>query len=342
MDRDEELTLRLTNLIETLAEETGIDEPPLEAAASWTEAAVRTYFRSGGKELPVLKPPPPADVVTSGQPGGGRLVTTSFPTSVPQEIEIARMLSTPEAYRASAFAAGIPDRPRGLFPPEDPVLRQIAAEAGGFRPFQKQIIGLSGGFEPVSTSWILSDGIDMRCEQPPRTEEPSDMLLRRETRVRIPRWICTNSSMAQVLLSERRTDRRGLETCRGCALRRRGGDRGWLRHGRTRRFHRGTLSRRKQRPAPVFCGSRRVAGPHHARMFPPARLQTVFDECTAELVKCACAPTATTISFSADLKKTVPLYVSLRLDAWITEITSVRGRLLCQPGRAPPGDLCRH
>lgn len=41
-------------------------------------------------------------------------------------------------------------------------------------------------------------------------------------------------------------------------------------------------------------------------------------------MKCAVAPTATTISFAAELKKAVPLNVSLRLDTWITEISAVR------------------
>lgn len=164
MNRDEELTLRLTNLIESLAEETGVAEPPLEAAASWTEAAVRAYFRSGGTVTPAAACKDSGDVIP-GQPGGGRVASSESngaKDTVPQHIEIARMNASAESYRVAAFAAGIPDRPWGLFPPNDPVLRGIAEEPGSFKPLQKNIIGLSGGFEVVQKSWILSEGLDMR------------------------------------------------------------------------------------------------------------------------------------------------------------------------------------
>ena len=40
----------------------------------------------------------------------------------PEGLQEARMAATAAAYREQALADGIPDRPRGLFPPGDPVL----------------------------------------------------------------------------------------------------------------------------------------------------------------------------------------------------------------------------
>ena len=51
-ERDAELTLRLVNLIDVLAEETGVAEPHEDAARTWTEAAVREWFRSRGAVSP--------------------------------------------------------------------------------------------------------------------------------------------------------------------------------------------------------------------------------------------------------------------------------------------------
>lgn len=164
MDRDAELTLRLVNLIDALAEETGLAEPEAEhrAPETWTEAQVRAFFRSGGSALPTRLPS--ASCVIAGQPGGGRAVNadkTPEPPA-PVHIERARIEATSAIYRASAFANGIPDRPRGLFPPDDPVLSAIVAEPGAYRPLFKNMIGLNGTFEVVHQSWAASEGLDMR------------------------------------------------------------------------------------------------------------------------------------------------------------------------------------
>lgn len=163
MNRDEELTLRLTNLIELLAEESGVVEPPIDAAASWTEAAVRAYFRSGGTVSPEqhAKPASSRDVIP-GQPGGGRVLPIANEPQLPTHVERARIVATTESYRTAAFSAGIPDRAWGLFPPDDPVMKGILSEPGSYRPFTKNMVGLSGQFEAVQASWMLSEGLDMR------------------------------------------------------------------------------------------------------------------------------------------------------------------------------------
>ena len=61
-------------------------------------------------------------------------------------------------------------------------------------------------------------------------------------------------------------------------------------------------------------------------------VESVFDETTAELVKASLGPLASTIEFSAKIKKPVPLHTSLRLECAITSVAGLRvntsGRLL--------------
>ena len=51
-------------------------------------------------------------------------------------------------------------------------------------------------------------------------------------------------------------------------------------------------------------------------------IETAFDEATAELCKASCAALATTVSFSAQIKKPVPLHASHKLECSIESVES--------------------
>ena len=179
MTREQELTIRLTNLIELLAEESpDIPYPPPDAAQRWTEAAVRAFFRSGGAELPPQGTAGSAETACD-QPGGGRPQIGSDWADQPQAVRDGRMATTAEAYRSAALACGIPFRPNGLFPPSDPVLAQILSE--GFRPFTKHLNGARGALEPCDDCWPLgpaacAHGLDLRYfYRPPRGGSHGDL-----------------------------------------------------------------------------------------------------------------------------------------------------------------------
>jgi hypothetical protein len=163
--RQAEQTSRLTLLIDLLQEEAGegAPAPPADAAARWSEAAVRAFFTTGGVE--------PAPAAQPGQPGGGRLQEApggAAAGAAPPAVKAAQAALTAETYRRVALAHGIPLRAHGLFPPGDAVLAKIAADtAAGFQPFTKHLVGASGALEPVGTSWPVGEeaakrGIDLR------------------------------------------------------------------------------------------------------------------------------------------------------------------------------------
>ena len=55
-----------------------------------------------------------------------------------------------------------------------------------------------------------------------------------------------------------------------------------------------------------------------------SQIETVLDETTAELVKCAVTPDVATVEFAAKIKKAVQLNATYRVDCEITRATSVR------------------
>lgn len=172
--RQAEMELRLMNLIDILQDEApDCPAPPESAAALWTEAEVRNFFRSNGTELPAKKSGgakgEPLPEVTPGQPGGGSLafVGTDDWAKPPDQVKHGQAFNaTIDNYQRLAIQIGIPDRPHGHFPPGDPVLAHIAGVAG-MKPFQKLLVGASGELELVHGSWAVGDnaaknGIDLR------------------------------------------------------------------------------------------------------------------------------------------------------------------------------------
>ena len=160
MDRHDDLTLRLTSLIEVLAEENpDVELPDEEAAEVWTEAEIRAYFRSAGMNVP--------QKMVLGQPGGGREQgrTREVP-EVPQAMLQGRAFLTVALYRKTAFFHGIPLRRLGLFPNGDAVLKAVTAE--GFTSFfVKHLVGADGALQLATECWPLGEGalrhgIDLR------------------------------------------------------------------------------------------------------------------------------------------------------------------------------------
>lgn len=177
--RERELTARLEALGEVLGE--GLEPPlalPPGAAAAWTEAQVRAFFASLGAAAPAL---PGGDHggggVVPGQPGGGVEQTAPGPEA-PEGLREARMVATAAAYREQALKDGIPDRPRGLFPPGDPVLGALHRDPD-LRPFQKHLCLLDGRQALAERSWGVGDhaaaaGMDLRYFLDTRAEAAAD------------------------------------------------------------------------------------------------------------------------------------------------------------------------
>ena len=57
-------------------------------------------------------------------------------------------------------------------------------------------------------------------------------------------------------------------------------------------------------------------------------IETILDECTAEIAKCEFAPTATTINFKVNLKKPFPLHRTCRILCKIKSISSNKLRIV--------------
>ena len=101
-------------------------------------------------------------------PGARRTSTACRPAHAPLPTERPPL---PPAYapcRApQAFRHGIPFRPRGLFPPADPLLARLAADPR-LRPFEKHMSGLGGPSEALPRGgWATGDaaaaaGLDLR------------------------------------------------------------------------------------------------------------------------------------------------------------------------------------
>ena len=155
-ERHAEMTSRLSALVDLLSDDSGLTPPP-EAAATWSEAAIRRWFLT--QEVPATA------VVDGSQPGGG--VVQRVPEGPPPTALVSGQDALPvDAYRAAAFARGIPPRPHGLFPPACPVLGRIAADAS-FAPFEKLLVDATGRLSPTLISWPVGDdaasrGIDLR------------------------------------------------------------------------------------------------------------------------------------------------------------------------------------
>lgn len=168
-ERMDEMELRLMNLIEILADEyEDCPEPPDEAAAEWTEAEIRAFFSSNGEILPGPVEDEDAAKPASTQPGGAAEPNPEEDDwkNAPQAYHDGLAKVTCEDYQRIALAEGIPDRPHGLFPPNDPVLAKLA-KTRGLKPFQKCCVGGSGQLELVNDSWGVGNeacvkGIDLR------------------------------------------------------------------------------------------------------------------------------------------------------------------------------------
>lgn len=104
-----------------------------------------------------------------GQPGGAQ----------PQEFDARNVQKPPtavrdhqlaansEGYRRQAQLDGIPARPAGLFPPNDPLLAALSRLPGGW-PFEKHLPGLDSPYQLLPRGgWVTGDsacasGLDLR------------------------------------------------------------------------------------------------------------------------------------------------------------------------------------
>lgn len=157
-EREAETSRRLAALIDLLGEESPERVPPADAAAWWSEKAVRRFYATG--ELP------PADDVTDGQPGGGRPQPAKGAAEPPPALLKAQAALTAQAYLEAAVAHGIPRRRHGLFPPGDAELNKLASNKS-LKPFQKHLVDEHGALKLTQISWPVGDdaaerGIDLR------------------------------------------------------------------------------------------------------------------------------------------------------------------------------------
>lgn len=102
-------------------------------------------------------------------PGGGRR-QEPHPANVgpaPPAVREHQLAATSAAYRERAFAHGIPFRPSGLFPPGDPLLARLAADAR-LRPFEKHLPADASSYQSLPAGgWASGDaaaarGMDLR------------------------------------------------------------------------------------------------------------------------------------------------------------------------------------
>mmetsp|Transcript_7011 Transcript_7011/g.15993 ORF Transcript_7011/g.15993 Transcript_7011/m.15993 type:complete len:328 (+) Transcript_7011:103-1086(+) len=191
--RDAELTMRLRNLSMVLEEEledSGDDVPelPPDACETWTEASIRTFFRTNGTVLPDSQDHAPAPASSQEeeeknmdplQPGGG--ITQNQATlnyaDMPSTDPVWARVDTAE-YQRVARLRGIPFRPNGLMPPGDDVMKACvkrANQTNGF-PFQKLLVyPQSQQLDVAQVSWATGDkaaaaGLDLRYFFEPTTK----------------------------------------------------------------------------------------------------------------------------------------------------------------------------
>ena len=112
---------------------------------TWTEEQLREYYSSGGDIRPERR--------DTSVAGGFRDLPPPEPDNFPENMpkvseELAERLLTVEAYREAAFANGIPFRPNGLFPMNDPLLTQLSSDPG-CHAFQKNVLGFDEDGEPT-------------------------------------------------------------------------------------------------------------------------------------------------------------------------------------------------
>ena len=140
---------------------------------TWTEEQLREYYSSGGDIRPERR--------DTSVAGGFRDLPPPEPDNFPENMpkvseELAERLLTVEAYREAAFANGIPFRPNGLFPMNDPLLTQLSSDPG-CHAFQKNVLGFDEDGEPTyvpADSFAHGDGgaangVDLRCFYRPAT-----------------------------------------------------------------------------------------------------------------------------------------------------------------------------
>ncbi|KAK9903261.1 hypothetical protein WJX75_001080 [Coccomyxa subellipsoidea] len=103
------------------------------------------------------------------QPGGSVEQTEDPATHrmTPACVRANQFAATIAGYRAHAIADGLPFRTHGLFPPRDPLLRELAEDPTA-HPFEKHLAGEQSPYELLRNgSWTSGDeaaqaGFDMR------------------------------------------------------------------------------------------------------------------------------------------------------------------------------------
>ena len=103
------------------------------------------------------------------QPGGGRQQQFDQRNTAPAPPHVRQhqLQGVCEGYRQRAFADGIPFRPHGLFPPQDALLRLLAADPR-LRCFEKHLPGEAAPYELLPKGgWATGDaaaknGMDLR------------------------------------------------------------------------------------------------------------------------------------------------------------------------------------
>ncbi|PSC67699.1 thioesterase superfamily [Micractinium conductrix] len=103
------------------------------------------------------------------QPGGGleQRWDVADTGPAPLQAKANSLAATAAGYREKVLADGIPFRPHGLFPPQDPLLAHLSAEPK-LHPFEKHVPGTEACYQVLpSGGWASGDtaaanGVDMR------------------------------------------------------------------------------------------------------------------------------------------------------------------------------------
>lgn len=122
---------------------------PDEAKQMWTEPELQTFFASGG----LLRPPDNPKLRAAAAKAASEVKSASQLAEEADVLERQKAaMSLPWCaklteldrekagmYREAALARGIPHRPHGLFPPDDPLLKQFS-QAKHILPFEKHLL----------------------------------------------------------------------------------------------------------------------------------------------------------------------------------------------------------
>ena len=131
-------------------------------AGACDDESIRAYYESAGKKVPKIVEERRRNEGNRKQAGGGRHEMEDAATRLVAKDMTERSITNSHAggakdYRRCVFAHGIPYRPNGLFPLNDPLLTEYSLDST-LKPFQKAIPGYAQGEFISCESWAVGDG----------------------------------------------------------------------------------------------------------------------------------------------------------------------------------------